>query len=63
MRRRSFTKSAAFADRSIPTHWRPSISAATHAVAQPQKGSSTTWPLSGLALMMRSNSAKGFWVG
>ena len=41
-RRRICTSSTAFGDMSIPIHSRPRLSAATHAVAHPQKGSSTT---------------------
>ena len=43
----------------MPTHLRPSLSAATQAVAQPQKGSSTMSPSLLLALMMRSKEGQG----
>ena len=62
-RSRTFTSSTAFGDRSIPTHLRPSFSAATHAVAHPQNGSSTQSPSFDDAAMMRSRSASGFCVG
>ena len=42
----------------MPTHLRPSLSAATQAVAQPQKGSRTMSPSLLLALMMRSSRAR-----
>ena len=48
---------------SMPIQRRPRFSAATQAVAQPQKGSSTTSPSLDDALMMRSRRARGFWVG
>ena len=47
----------------MPTHLRPSLSATTQAVAQPQKGSRTMSPSLLLALMMRSKRAKGFCLG
>ena len=37
--KRMLTNSTAFGEMSMPTHLRPSLSAATQAVAQPQKGS------------------------
>ena len=50
---RSFTSLMANGERSMPAaHWRPSLSAATRAVAQPQKGPSTMSPGFELALMM-----------
>ena len=63
---RTLTSSTAF-DRKVNalTTARPSFSAATQAVAHPQKGSSTTI-VSGVAadaLMMRSSRARGFCVG
>ena len=61
--RRSLTNSTAFGDMSIPIHFRPSRSAATQAVAQPQKGSRIVSPSLVDALMMRSRSARGFCVG
>ena len=47
----------------MPTHSRPSFSAATQAVAHPQNGSSTKSPSFEDALMMRSSNANGFCVG
>ena len=41
---RMFTSSTAFGETSIPTHFLPNISAATHAVAHPQNGSRTMSP-------------------
>ena len=44
-------------------HLRLSLSAATQAVAHPQKGSSTMSPSLELALMIRSSRVSGFCVG
>lgn len=62
-RSRSFTNSTVLSDRSIPTQARPIFSAATHAVAHPQNGSSTISPSLDDALIMRSSKASGFCVG
>jgi hypothetical protein len=53
----------AVGEMSIPIHCRPSFCAATSAVPQPQKGSSTMSLGLLLAWMMRSKSASGFCVG
>ena len=50
-------------DMSIPIHCRPSCSAATQAVAQPQKGARTMSSSLDEALMIRSRRARGFCVG
>ena len=47
----------------MPTHCLPRFSAATQAVAQPAKGSSTQSPSLEDAFMMRSSKARGFCVG
>ena len=47
----------------MPAQWRPSCSAATQAVAQPQNGSRTRSPSLDEARMIRCRSASGFWVG
>ena len=49
-----------FGERSMPSHLRPSLSAAMSVVAQPQNGSSTRSPSLLDALIMRSKSASGF---
>ena len=61
--RRMLTSSTALGEMSMPIQRRPRFSAATQAVAQPQKGSSTTSPSLDDALMMRSTRASGFCVG
>ena len=48
---------------SMPIQRRPSFCAAAMVVPQPQNGSRTTSPGLLLAAMMRSRSARGFWVG
>lgn len=48
---------------SMPTHDRPSFCAASTVVPHPQNGSRTTAPGLVVSLMIRSSSAKGFWVG
>ena len=60
---RTLTSSTALAERSMPNHSRPSFSAATQAVAQPQNGSKTTSPGLLLARIILSSKAMGFWVG
>ena len=47
----------------MPIQRRPRRSAASRAVPQPQKASNTTLFRLLLALRIRSNKAKGFWVG
>lgn len=61
--RRMLTSSTALGEMSMPTHLRPSFSAATQAVAHPQNGSSTMSPGLELVSMIRSSNASGFWVG
>ena len=61
--RRMLTSSTALGEMSMPIQRRPRFSAATQAVAHPQKGSSTTSSSLDEALMMRSRSASGFCVG
>ena len=61
--KRMLTNSTALGEMSMPIQRLPRFSAATQAVAQPQNGSSTTSPSLDDALMMRSKSASGFWVG
>src|SRR5665647_3012257 len=48
---------------SMPSHRRSNLIAASMVVPHPQKGSSTTSPLSVARLRMRSMSATGFCVG
>ena len=47
----------------MPIQFRPSFCAAWIAVPQPQNGSSTVPPGGEDCAMIRSRSARGFWVG
>ena len=62
-RRRFAMTRQAVGEMSMPIHWRPRFWAATSAVPQPQKASSTMSFSLLLALMMRSRRASGFCVG
>lgn len=62
-RSRASIKSTAMVVISIPIHRRPSFCAASMAVPQPAKGSSTTSSFVDDVAIMRSSSASGFWVG
>ena len=55
--------SCALSQISMPTHFLPSFSAATHVVAHPANGSNTTSFFSDDAIIIRSYNANGFCVG
>ena len=59
----AFDEQVASCVTSMPIHLRPSFSAASIVVPQPQTGSSTTSPGLLLAWMIRSSNATGFCVG